>query len=133
MTIHHIGFDSSGKIITKQEKSILGDDSTENFLQSTKVITFIDIPGHKKAEKGLLLSLCSFFPDYSILIINCQKGISQVTEDHMKYVQVFSLPLIIIITHYDNSKQGEINLLIDNIKKKIKEFFPGKILIFAKT
>jgi len=51
----------------------------------------------------------------------------------MKYVQVFSLPLIIIITHYDKSNPSEINILIDNIKKKIKEFFPEKILIFAKT
>ena len=38
--------------------------------ESTKVLTLIDVGGHKKAEKQVVSSLCSFFPEYAIMVIS---------------------------------------------------------------
>jgi GTPase len=58
-TSHHvIGFDSSGKLINQQNVISL----EKWFDQVNKLLSFIDVGGHKKAEKQLVSSLCSFFP-----------------------------------------------------------------------
>jgi len=55
---HVIGFDAQGKAYSQQ--SLM---SMEKWLDnSNKLLTFIDVGGHRKAQKQLVSSLCSFFP-----------------------------------------------------------------------
>lgn len=55
---HVIGFDSTGKLVNQQSMVSL----EKWFDNVNKVLSFIDVGGHKKAEKQLISSLCSFFP-----------------------------------------------------------------------
>lgn len=55
---HVIGFDSHGKLANQQSMI-----SIEKWFDNVnKLLSFIDVGGHKKAEKQLVSSLCSFFP-----------------------------------------------------------------------
>lgn len=53
-----LGFDSNGKISNRA--SMLENDNI--LATSTKIMTMIDVGGHKRAEKQLVSSLCSFLP-----------------------------------------------------------------------
>lgn len=63
---HVIGFDSSGKLVNQQNMISL----QKWFDQVNKLLSFIDVGGHKKAEKQLVSSLCSYFPEYALWIVS---------------------------------------------------------------
>lgn len=67
-SINHevIAFDSNGKILS--QSGIASWESVINL--STKILTIIDVGGHKKAEKQVISSLCSFFPEYAIVVLS---------------------------------------------------------------
>mgnify|MGYP000073658831 CR=1 FL=1 len=53
-----MGFDNQGKLYNQE-----GLLSVEKWLDNVnKILTFIDVGGHRKAQKQLVSSLCSFFP-----------------------------------------------------------------------
>lgn len=68
---------------------------------STRILTFVDIGGHNKAEKALMQGLCFMHLNFALLVISAKIGVTKVTGDHMKYSEIFKLPLIIVITHID--------------------------------
>jgi len=37
---------------------------------SNKLLTFIDVGGHKKAQKQIVSSICSFFPQYALWVVS---------------------------------------------------------------
>ncbi len=63
---HVIGFDSNGKLYNQQSMMSL----QKWFDNANKLLSFIDVGGHKKAEKQLVSSLCSYFPQYAIWIVS---------------------------------------------------------------
>lgn len=63
---HVIGFDAQGKLYNQQSMMPI-----EKWLDnSNKLLTFIDVGGHKKAQKQLVSSLCSFFPEYALWVVS---------------------------------------------------------------
>ena len=42
---------------------------------ANKILAFIDVGGHRKAQKQIVASLCSFFPEYALWVVS---GISKV-------------------------------------------------------
>jgi GTPase len=91
-----IGFDVQGKPFN-QEKVL----SVEKWLDNTsKVLTFIDVGGHKKAQKQVVSSFCSYFPEYAVWVVS---GINKtpINPDTLELVNTFGLPLIVVITHLD--------------------------------
>lgn len=93
---HVIGFDAEGRLYN--QKTMM---SLEKWLDdSNKILTFIDVGGHRKAEKQLVSSLCSFFPEYALWVVSglCKTPSSANT---LELANIFGLPLIVVITHLD--------------------------------
>jgi len=90
---HIIAFDSKGKLFN--HRSMM---SIESWLEnSSKVLSFIDVGGHK--EKQVVSSLCSFFPEYALWVVS---GINKtVNTSCIELAKIFHLPLIVVITHLD--------------------------------
>jgi len=67
-TSHHvIAFDSKGEVYNEAKNRM----PLETWLDdSNKLLTFIDVGGDKKSEKQLVSSLCSFFPEYVLWVVN---------------------------------------------------------------
>ena len=55
---HVVGFDVKGRLYNHESMMSI-DKWLDN---SNKVLTFIDVGGHQKAQKQFVSSLCSFFP-----------------------------------------------------------------------
>lgn len=118
---HVIGFDSQGRLYN--QKTMM---SIEKWLDdSNKLLTFIDVGGHRKAEKQLVSSLCSFFPEYALWVVNglCKTPSSANT---LELATIFGLPLIVVITHLDQMSKDEEMEAVLRIKEELKRFCPDK-------
>jgi GTPase len=67
---------------------------------ANKILSFIDVGGHRKAQKQVVASLCSFFPEYALWVVS---GVSNaaINPEHLELASIFRLPLIVVITHLD--------------------------------
>lgn len=115
---HIIAFDSKGKLFN--HRSMM---SIESWLEnSSKVLSFIDVGGHK--EKQVVASLCSFFPQYALWVVS---GINKsVNTSSIELAKIFHLPLIVVITHLDMLDKEEEMETVIRIKKTLKQLYPEK-------
>ena len=100
---------------------------------STKLLTFIDIGGHEKYSKSLVLGLCSQSPQYALLVISAINNLSKITEQHFKLANLSQIPLIIVITHTDVASETQIDELIISINELVSREMKDKYTIVIKN
>jgi GTPase len=79
----------------------------------------IDVGGHKKAEKQLVSSLCSFFPEYAILVLSALTV--KLNPEPIRLAKIFNLPMIVVVTHIDVSTPDQLRNFIYSLKGLLKE------------
>lgn len=129
-----IGLDGEGKIINHQAQiSFLSDVMIEKVVDlSSKLITFIDMGGHKKAHNQMIKILNSSFPDYALLVTSATAEITTFTEDYFKLLHVHQLPIMVVITHIDNASDVQVDSVVMDIKRVVKELQDKRIPIIVR-
>lgn len=84
---------------------------------SAKIIHLLDMCGHEKYLKTTMHGLTSLFPDYCLLVIGANMGISKMTKEHLGISLALNLPVIVVFTKIDLAPE---NVYQDNIKKILK-------------
>ena len=84
--------------------------------QSTKILQIIDL-----REKTIHDGLCSLYPEYVLLTISCQKGITKSVEDYFKLAIAIKVPLVIVITHLDMVDEDSLDDFLYDLKKMISK------------
>lgn len=90
--------------------------------QSTKIIKFIDLGG-----KIIFDGLCSQFPEFCLLCISSQTGISKNSIEYLKYSLIIQIPIIIVITQIDLINEQSLEEIVYGVQKMIKNVAPNKI------
>lgn len=93
--------------------SAISTNSIKNFNKTEQSVIFIDLCGHRKYLKTTLFGIMGYYPDYAILIIGGNRGILEMTREHIKILYHLKIPMIIVIT-----KTDLIDNLYDNDDKK---------------
>jgi len=108
---HHIlGFDDKGQVVNydglhkKSWPDIVRD--------SSKVISFYDLCGHKKYLRTTILGLTSSFPDLCLVLVGGNMGLPRMTHEHIFLCATLGIPFAIVVTKIDICK---------NRKKVFKE------------
>ena len=57
--------------------------------------------GHEKYLKTTMHGLTSLYPDYCLLIIGANMGISKMTKEHLGISWALNLPIIVVFTKLD--------------------------------
>jgi GTPase len=83
------------------------------------------VGGHKKAEKQVISSLCSFFPEYAIIVLSAIHP--HTGSEPMQLATAFNLPVIIVITHIDLASEQMVREVISYTKNILKELCPEKV------
>ncbi len=96
---HLIGFDESGKLVNYTIASPL--DEAEVFLNSAKIIDFVDLGGHERYFKTTLRGITGHSPDYCLITVAANAGIMPMTVEHLKVVLGLRLPMIFAVTKID--------------------------------
>ena len=63
-----------------------------------KAITFIDLCGHEKYLKSTVLGLSNSFSDYSMLVIGANRGITDITKQHLILSLSLKVPIFTILS-----------------------------------
>ena len=61
----------------------------------------LDLCGHEKYLKTTMFGLIGLCPDYAMIIVATNQGISRMTREHMGIVLALKIPFLIILTKID--------------------------------
>jgi len=112
--------------IKSGKTSAISTHSVKNFNKTDKSMIFVDLCGHRKYLKTTLFGVMGYFPDYAILIVGGNRGILEMTREHIKILYHLKIPMIVIITKTDlidklhdeaESKKDGLTKITNDVKK----------------
>ena len=104
----------------------ISDDRFEN--ESEKIISFIDLAGHEKYLKTTVYGVTGLFPDYGIVVIGANTGITKLTREHIGILFYLKIPFIICITKIDLAPKHVYQKLCNRLKNLLTKNVFGKIV-----
>ena len=57
--------------------------------------------GHEKYLKTTMHGLTSLYPDYCIVVIGANMGITKMTKEHLVIAWTLKLPIVVVFTKLD--------------------------------
>lgn len=116
----------------KIKSDILFDFSLENIepLFNNKVVSFLDLAGHERYLKTTIFGITSLFPDYGIVVIGANTGITKLTREHIGILLYLNIPFIITITKVDIAPKEVYQSLCSQLKRLLGRNTFNKILYF---
>jgi elongation factor 1-alpha len=91
--------------------------------EKRSALTIIDLCGHEQYFHTTTYGLAGYFPDYAFLVVSANRGVLQMTKQHIRVLLSLCVPIIIIVTHIDITPVDIYNATIADIKKTITAFF----------
>lgn len=122
---HIIGYDSKGNMINKNDR-IKNLSWKEIVKKSSKLISFIDLAGHEKYLRTTITGFSGSCPDYAMIVIGANMGITPMTREHIYLCLAFKIPFMVLLTkidlcpYDDNGKQPKLDSTLNIIKKMAK-------------
>ncbi len=93
-----IGFADDGRIVNHDSFLTEWADIVK---ESSKLIMFIDLAGNKRYFKTTLFGLTSQVPDYALVAIGADQGISETTKEHLRIIVALNIPCFVTLTRSD--------------------------------
>jgi GTPase len=125
---HIIGFNNQGKIINYKDMRSQGSTKIswpEIVQNSSKIISFYDLAGHKKYLKTTILGLTATQPDMCFITVGANRGVLPMTREHIFLCVTLKIPFVIILTKIDMASTcpDVFQNTVESINKILK--FPG--------
>tara|TARA_B110000908_G_scaffold102199_1_gene120439 strand:+ start:6982 stop:8331 length:1350 start_codon:yes stop_codon:yes gene_type:complete len=98
-----------------------------------KIISFMDLAGHEKYLKTTVYGVTGMFPDYGLLIIGANTGITRLTKEHLGILLYLKIPIIIIITKIDMAPSHIYKTLKNRLKKLISKTSFNKVIYYINS
>jgi len=118
-----LGFDSKGNVVNFSTKDGNRNRTAEEICaESSKIVTFIDLAGHQKYLKTTIFGLTSNQPDFTMIVVAADRGITNTTREHLGYALALQVPTIVVVTKTDLC-QG--NQMVETTKQQIDQLFTG--------
>jgi len=129
-----MGFDEAGKQVFA-ERFVQNKNKYwgEVVKKSKKVVTLIDLCGHEKYLKTTMFGLVGMVPDYSMIIVGSNMGISRMTKEHLGITLALKIPFFIVLTKVDMCPENIFKETMDNLMKILKSGGCNRKPIVVKT
>ena len=85
--------------------------------KSSKIVSLVDLCGHEKYLKTTMLGMVGLFPDYAMIIVGANMGISRMTKEHLGISLALKLPFFIVVTKIDMTPPEVTANTIKTLKK----------------
>lgn len=126
-----MGFDEEDKWVEPERVKATKNQSWSYITEkSRKLITFIDLCGHEKYLKTTLFGLVGLLPDYCLIVIGANMGITRMTREHLVIALALKVPIFVAITKVDIAPEE----IYEKTKKKLETILSsasaGKTPIF---
>lgn len=64
-------------------------------------ISFVDLAGHEKYFRTTIHGVTSHLPDYAMILVGSNMGVSKMTKEHMSLVFSLKIPIFFVVTKLD--------------------------------
>lgn len=133
---HLLGFDEHGEVTNKSDFEgndwdDQGSDWSQILESSNKVVTFIDLAGHEGYMKTTLYGLVSQFPDYILVAVAADKGVSSMTKQHLSLGVALQVPLLVVCTRIDLADVQTMTQTIQEVEQMLKKSDKIPVLVVA--
>lgn len=86
---------------------------------STKLITFMDLAGHRKYLRTTVQGLSGYSPHYVMLVVSGRAGVLGMTCEHLALAVALDVPLFVVVTKTDLGSPDETVLCLQSILKSV--------------
>lgn len=76
-------------------------NAVEICANSSKLITFMDLAGHRKYLRTTVAGLSGYLPHYAMIVISSVLGIVGMTREHLALTIALEVPFFVVITKID--------------------------------
>ncbi|GBL74989.1 GTP-binding protein 2 [Araneus ventricosus] len=111
-----LGFDSQGSAMT-YSTCRTAEEICDN---SKKLITFIDLAGHKKYLKTTVFGLTGHSPHFAVLVISAVSGLSGITKEHLGLATVVDIPIVVVINKIDIASPACLKKTLQQLKELLQ-------------
>jgi GTP-binding protein 1 len=103
---HVLGFAEDGSVVhqtvpnsanaTQKNKSY-----REIVSKSKSLMTLVDLAGHERYLKTTIAGLTGSYPDYAMVVIGANAGITKMTREHLGVTIALNIPVMCVVTKID--------------------------------
>ena len=86
---------------------------------SSKLITFIDLAGHRKYLRTTVFGLTGHLPHFALVVINSTTGLTGTSKEHLLLCDLLDLPVVIILNKIDLVKPCKLQEIIRQIENHL--------------
>ena len=116
-----MGFDGKGKqVLPERYNPNKNKYWAEVVKGSKKIVTLMDLCGHEKYLKTTMFGLTGLVPDYSMIIVGANMGISKMTKEHLGITLALKIPFFIVLTKIDMCPENVYKETLDTLFKILK-------------
>lgn len=112
--------DARSKIIKHPHEKFSGRTSDVNYVRFSANIFFIDLCGHEGYLRTTLRGLTTYAPNYALVAVALNKGISPVTCNHIGICRVLRIPFFLVFTKQDMAPPDVAKETMQNLVKFCK-------------
>ncbi|KAJ2656528.1 hypothetical protein IWW48_004988 [Coemansia sp. RSA 1200] len=69
--------------------------------RASKLVTFLDLAGHEKYLKTTVFGMASGAPDYVMLMVGANAGLSGMAREHLGLALALGVPVMVVVTKID--------------------------------
>lgn len=99
--------------------------------KNERIVNLIDLAGHEKYLKTTVYGMLAYYPNYGIVVIGANTGITKLTKEHLGIMLYLDIPFSIVITKIDIAPNKIYNNLVKRLEKLLYKV--GKELYFINT
>lgn len=97
-----MGFDKESQQVLLDRTNISKNLAWASIVgKSEKLLTFLDLCGHAKYLKTTMFGLVGLMPDYAMIVVGANMGLSPMAREHIGIAVILKVPLFIVITKID--------------------------------
>lgn len=94
-----LGFDTQGNIINYKYNEMMTAEEISD--RSTKLVTFMDLAGHRRYMRTTVQALSGYSPHYAMLVVSAGGGFNGTSQEHLSIVRALDMPFFVVITKTD--------------------------------
>jgi GTPase len=127
-----MGFSDDQKQVELERAGTKNQEWSQIATKSKKLITFIDLCGHEKYLKTTMFGLVGLMPDYSMIIVGANMGVSRMTREHLGISLALKVPIFIVITKIDISPADVYEKTKETLVKILRSPGCGRIPVIVR-
>ncbi|CAG0889840.1 unnamed protein product [Cyprideis torosa] len=111
-----MGFSDKGSVV-----NYLHCRTAEEIVASaSKLITFIDLAGHRKYMRTTICGLTGYSPHYAMLVVGANTGLAGTTKEHLGLALALEVPIMVVVTKVDRTTPSVLSQTLESLESVLK-------------